>query len=417
VTRTLVPFPLVPALSAALALLASPPARSAEPVDEGPVEEVWGQVIKALESASTLNMTVSYSWQNRKDSVEPGRLEAVMARGNRFRVRALHQEQLLAEVACDGKQIVEWDHRSNRWTRYPLAEREAGSTSARLLIDHTGEIPVTSGFALLGSSWVTAPSAYEWHLQRLREADKVSVLKETVGARDCDTLVGKQTQHFGLIVVNCTVRLAFDASSHLPVSEKFEAKALIPFSTSPTWWYQFEKVEVDAPMDDQVFTLEPPDDANFVEPRKVGGGELVGQNIGRWEVKSLEGHAMRLLAPGSENPLILVVWASWCIPCKAELATLAKLRESGDLKNVAVLAVSIDRGKQQLQDFLARSPLAFPVARDPKLLERVGTPGVPTTIVLNRTGEVTAVWSGWNSDPNDPSSIEKLRQAVAEAAY
>jgi thiol-disulfide isomerase/thioredoxin len=399
-----------------VALVLSPWMSPAQGADEGPVQEVWGQVVKALESANSLKMTISYSWQNRKESEEPARFEAVMTRNNCFRVQAFHKDALLAEMASDGKEIVEWDHRTGRWTRYPFSERELGSTSPRLLIDCTGQIPLTSAFTLLGSSWVTAPTPYEWHLQLLREdCENVAAEKAAIGGRSCDVLVGKATQRFGLVSVDCSVRLSFDSASHLPVREEKHIGATT-FSASRTWWHQFEKTEVDAPVDAQVFTLKPPEGATFVEPSKLEGGELVGQNIGSWKVKLLDGGAKPLIAPGARDPVVIVVWASWCIPCKAELAVLAKLRERGELKNVDLLAVSVDKSKQQLQDFLARSPLALAVGHDPEFLKRVGTSGVPTTLVVSPAGTVRSLWCGWPSDPNDASSVEKLRQAVAGAA-
>ena len=61
------------------------------------------------------------------------------------------------------------------------------------------------------------------------------------------------------------------------------------------------------------------------------------------------------------KPLLVNFWATWCPPCIAELPLLDSFYRENAAKNWQVLGIAVDQ-LASVKDFLARSPVAFPVA-------------------------------------------------------
>jgi len=102
--------------------------------------------------------------------------------------------------------------------------------------------------------------------------------------------------------------------------------------------------------------------------------------------------------------VVLNVWATWCGPCTTEMPTLAKLAAAYAGKDVAVVAVSIDKpdALEKAKGFLAgQAPLAFyndPEAKLPWALKPAAS-GMPTTLILDKNGLERGRISGeadWN---------------------
>jgi thiol-disulfide isomerase/thioredoxin len=107
------------------------------------------------------------------------------------------------------------------------------------------------------------------------------------------------------------------------------------------------------------------------------------------------------LASFRGRPVVLNFWATWCVPCVAELPELDKLASTGA---VTVLAASADRrGMDVVGPFLAKHPLPhLTVLLDPAsdAAHAVEVVGFPTTLIIDAAGrlrgrlEGPASWSG-----------------------
>ncbi|MFT4825155.1 MAG: thiol-disulfide isomerase/thioredoxin [Halioglobus sp.] len=104
--------------------------------------------------------------------------------------------------------------------------------------------------------------------------------------------------------------------------------------------------------------------------------------------------------------VVINYWAKWCKPCLQEIPELNELDHKFD--NVSVLGVNYDGAigedlAQQISDF----SIKFPVLRyDPA--KQLGTrrPSVlPTTLILNPQGELTATLVG-------PQTVHSLAKAT-----
>ena len=88
--------------------------------------------------------------------------------------------------------------------------------------------------------------------------------------------------------------------------------------------------------------------------------------------------------------LLLKFWATWCGTCIEEIPSLNQMARQLGPKGLVVLGVSVDKDEKLYKDFLARSPLAYPTARDPeeKINLSYGTVQYPESYLIDRNGKV-----------------------------
>ena len=112
------------------------------------------------------------------------------------------------------------------------------------------------------------------------------------------------------------------------------------------------------------------------------------------------------------KPLIINVWASWCGPCRAEMASLDSLSRRYRGKPFKVIGISTDDYPDKAYDFLERSGISFENYIDAKLeLENMlGANRLPLTLLIDAQGKVLAKHYG----ARDWDSVES-RQLIATA--
>ena len=90
-------------------------------------------------------------------------------------------------------------------------------------------------------------------------------------------------------------------------------------------------------------------------------------------------------------------WATWCGPCLTEMPmfekTIAKFKED---KDVVFLAVTTDEDRELVAPFLKQHKFNLPVAYADYLNDFFSVSSIPTTIILDRKGEVAFRQAGYN---------------------
>lgn len=127
----------------------------------------------------------------------------------------------------------------------------------------------------------------------------------------------------------------------------------------------------------------------------------------------------RTLAAYRSQGVVLNLWATWCLPCKAEMPALNHLAATVVADRIAVLPVSIDEGGlSAVKTFYTRNNIThLPILLDPVglFVAALQAPGIPTTIIIDRGGRMVGRIVGpvqWNA----PASIALLRLMVGPEA-
>lgn len=100
-------------------------------------------------------------------------------------------------------------------------------------------------------------------------------------------------------------------------------------------------------------------------------------------------------------------WASWCEPCRRSFAWMKTLHEKyGD--HLAIVAVDLDRKREDADGFLAKNPVPFTIAFDPagKVAEAFHVAAMPSSFVIGPDGKVLHAQAGF--DPKKTADVETL---------
>ncbi len=87
--------------------------------------------------------------------------------------------------------------------------------------------------------------------------------------------------------------------------------------------------------------------------------------------------------------VVLNFFASWCGPCRMEIPDLVELRKHYPSDRLTLMGISVDRNADELQAFVRKMGVNYPVYRDNSEIAReLGISSIPRTIILDGKGEV-----------------------------
>jgi thiol-disulfide isomerase/thioredoxin len=122
---------------------------------------------------------------------------------------------------------------------------------------------------------------------------------------------------------------------------------------------------------------------------KTPGEVEVGAMLRDATMQGLNGPPKRL-SDFRGRPLIINVWASWCGPCRAEMASLERLAWSEHAGKFAVIGISTDDYPDKARALLTQTNATLSHFIDQKLLleNMLGADRLPLTVLVDAQGKV-----------------------------
>lgn len=98
----------------------------------------------------------------------------------------------------------------------------------------------------------------------------------------------------------------------------------------------------------------------------------------------------RKLSAFRGRPLIINVWASWCAPCRQEMASLERLAWQNHAARFAVIGISTDDYPDKAQRLLkgSNATINHYIDRQLELENMLGATHLPLTVLVDAQGRV-----------------------------
>lgn len=141
------------------------------------------------------------------------------------------------------------------------------------------------------------------------------------------------------------------------------------------------------------------------------GPELEGVEVGKrapdfTAVNIASGDSISLHQATDGKVTLVNIWATYCIPCRAEMPAMEQLYRELGPKGFRIIAVSVDEGSQKdVEEFVKEYGLTFDILQDQSgEIQRVyQTTGVPESFLLDKNGVIVKRVIGehsWSSQSN-----------------
>ena len=141
------------------------------------------------------------------------------------------------------------------------------------------------------------------------------------------------------------------------------------------------------------------------------------EGIATAEVEDLDGGTFKI-EDKKGKVLVLNLWATWCVPCIAEMPHLVEMQNEYKDQNFEVIGLNVGDGdgvpepKDKIDRFVKKHGLNYELARaDRKLFSEFVTltrmPVVPQTVIVNREGRMTGIFTGGSKE-----NFAKMKEVV-----
>lgn len=111
--------------------------------------------------------------------------------------------------------------------------------------------------------------------------------------------------------------------------------------------------------------------------------------------------------------VLLNFWATWCPPCVKEMPSMQRVQDQLKTRGLEVVAVNMGDEVADVEQFLQRVPVQFPILMDleGEVLKSWRVVAFPTTFILDRDGSIQyALFGGFEWD--SPEAIETLESLL-----
>jgi len=107
-------------------------------------------------------------------------------------------------------------------------------------------------------------------------------------------------------------------------------------------------------------------------------------------------------------------WASWCTPCRKSFPWMNELHKKYKDQGLEVVAVNLDKSREPIDEFLAKTPAEFTIAYDPSggAAATYKVTGMPSSYLIDRSGQLQVSHIGFRD--KDKEEMEgKIKELLA----
>lgn len=140
-----------------------------------------------------------------------------------------------------------------------------------------------------------------------------------------------------------------------------------------------------------------------------------GATTPRWPglaLKGLYGQSFTMDA-GLWRATLIDFWASWCAPCRLSFPWMNSLHERLSERGLRILAINLDRRREDAVRFLSAYPARFEIALDPaaETASALNIQAMPTSMLLGQDGVIR--WTHRGFRESDTVGLERrIKEAL-----
>lgn len=126
-------------------------------------------------------------------------------------------------------------------------------------------------------------------------------------------------------------------------------------------------------------------------------------------VKDLNGKTYKL-SNYRGKVVYLDFWASWCRPCLKSFSWMRKMQSRHSGKGLVILAVNLDKNKEDAWSFLRENKSNFKILHDPKgrVAEKYNVQVMPSSYLIDRKGRIRKIHHGFRESSSDKKERDIL---------
>ena len=136
-----------------------------------------------------------------------------------------------------------------------------------------------------------------------------------------------------------------------------------------------------------------------------------GDTLPGAELLTLNGQPYSLFS--NKGPFLLNFWATWCLPCRAEMAALNRLHRRFFSRGLKVFGIAVDTDVFLVREYVLKEGLSLPILLDAGGVlaqKRFRIPAYPASYLVDQAGLIVESWLGeidWDSG-NIRERIERV---------
>lgn len=136
----------------------------------------------------------------------------------------------------------------------------------------------------------------------------------------------------------------------------------------------------------------------------------VGDKAPDFTLQDMDGTSHKLSDYEGEG-VFLNFWGTWCAPCVKEMPAMDRQYQEFEQQGVQILAVNIAQSDFEVQSFVDRFGLSFPVVIDKSrsVMNAYNIRPLPTTILVNPKGEIERIVTGEMTEEDIEGFMEEIR--------